>query len=156
MHRISSGFAGNSTCVQTNLDKKGRFKSETVSCLAPGQTCSPGEGMKACFSGACISASAQCVNMPLGSKRAQKASYTALEAVSHLIFQGESPCFASKIGVEMASRSTEVQRNCLKSQVFHHGQRHGHSAPRSEAAEDCAAEHLQRRGDVKQPQPLGR
>ncbi|CAJ1413767.1 unnamed protein product, partial [Effrenium voratum] len=55
--------AGNATCFQTNLDSSGNFESETVTCLPPGEKCSPGKNMKRCPSGAVLPAASKCVNL---------------------------------------------------------------------------------------------
>lgn len=51
---------GNVTCVQTNLDSSGNFKSETVTCIGANDTCPIGEGMKRCASGAMIAVNEKC------------------------------------------------------------------------------------------------
>lgn len=55
--------AGNVTCVQTNLNSNGKFKSETVTCIGANATCPAGEGMKKCLSGATISVDTTCMNL---------------------------------------------------------------------------------------------
>ncbi|CAK8996318.1 Uncharacterized protein SCF082_LOCUS4737, partial [Durusdinium trenchii] len=55
--------AGNITCVQTNMNSQGKFKSETVTCIGANSTCPAGEGMKNCLSGATISVKTACMNL---------------------------------------------------------------------------------------------
>jgi len=56
-------LAGNKSCVLTNLDDKGEFKSETIKCIGANETCGIGEGMKRCPSGASIALDTTCVNL---------------------------------------------------------------------------------------------
>ncbi|CAL1157753.1 unnamed protein product [Cladocopium goreaui] len=59
---VDAIVAGQQTCVQINLDDKGNFKSETVTCISENATCGVGEGMKRCPSGAVIAVDTTCVN----------------------------------------------------------------------------------------------
>jgi len=56
-------LAGNQTCVLTNMDSNGNFKSETITCIGANETCGIGEGMKRCPSGATIAVDTTCVNL---------------------------------------------------------------------------------------------
>ncbi|CAE8629270.1 unnamed protein product [Polarella glacialis] len=67
-------LAGNKTCIQTNLDPKGNFVSQTTTCGVAG-SCQAGTNMKNCPSGAVISAGEQCVDLyGLGNKNGSAAA----------------------------------------------------------------------------------
>eukprot|EP00933_Yihiella_yeosuensis_P013153 TRINITY_DN1231_c0_g1_i2.p1 TRINITY_DN1231_c0_g1~~TRINITY_DN1231_c0_g1_i2.p1 ORF type:complete len:1693 (+),score=314.93 TRINITY_DN1231_c0_g1_i2:75-5153(+) len=53
---------GNRTCRQMNLDPKGNYVSEAVSCLAEG-ACTPGANMKKCPSGSIVSVASVCEDL---------------------------------------------------------------------------------------------
>jgi len=57
----ADAIMGNSTCIQTNLNDKGKFLSSKESCVAPGK-CLPGKGQKKCPTNATISTASKCAD----------------------------------------------------------------------------------------------
>jgi hypothetical protein len=57
----ADAIMGNATCIQTNLDKAGKFLSSKESCVAPGK-CAPGKGQKRCPTNATISTASKCTD----------------------------------------------------------------------------------------------
>eukprot|EP00929_Paragymnodinium_shiwhaense_P001669 TRINITY_DN101906_c0_g1_i1.p1 TRINITY_DN101906_c0_g1~~TRINITY_DN101906_c0_g1_i1.p1 ORF type:complete len:1191 (-),score=305.33 TRINITY_DN101906_c0_g1_i1:147-3632(-) len=64
---------GNVTCVRTNLDQKGNFLSEAITCVADLSNCKPGAGMMKCPTNATVKLGAKCSD-PYGLLKKKKSA----------------------------------------------------------------------------------